>query len=356
LVGQSARGRKGTSWGRIRSVLAELDLDWADDHVSTGLSSGEGVIWAVRDSVRRTERISPGRGEPPTYEEVVVDHGVSDKRLLVVEPEFASVLKCCERQANTLSAIIRNGWDAGTFRQLVKNSPVRATDAHVSIVGHITQDELLRLLTSTEAANGFANRFLWVCARRSKVLPEGGTPDFERLDSARQRLAQAVAFARTLDAPIRRDERAAGLWREVYPHLTADRPGLWGAITARAEAHVLRLSLIYAVLDCSPVVRVEHLTAALAVWQYCEDSARCIWGDSTGDDLADELLRLLRAAPEGLSRNDLHNYTGRNHSAARRDRALAVLLRYGLVERRGVNDTGGRPAEIWVANQRRKTQ
>jgi hypothetical protein len=128
---------------------------------------------------------------------------------------------------------------------------------------------------------------------------------------------------------------------------------LWGSITARAEAHVLRLSLIYAALDGSPEVRVEHLTAALAIWQYCEDSARCIWGNSTGDDLADELLRIIQACPEGVTRKEIHDLTGRNRPADRLNRALAVLLRFGLVERREVTDTGGRPAERWVARPRR---
>jgi hypothetical protein len=353
LVGSSAKGRKGTSWGRIRSILGAIDDAWEADHIVSGLGSGEGLIWAVRDPIERMERISGGRGEPPHYEKVVVDDGVDDKRLLVVEPEFANVLKVCERQANTLSATLRMAWDTGTFRQIVKNSPAKATGAHVSIIGHITQDELLRMVTTAEVVNGFINRFLWVCTKRSKLLPDGGQPDNAAIARVTERLKDVAEIARRSEYPIRRDARAAGLWREVYPHLTADRPGLWGSITARAEAHVLRLSLIYAALDGSQEVRVEHLTAALAIWQYCEDSARCIWGSSTGDDLADELFRIIQACPEGVTRNELHNFTGRNHPAARRDRALSVLLRYGLVERREVTDTGGRPAERWVARPRR---
>ena len=91
-----------------------------------------------------------------------------------MEQEFASVLKVAEREGSTLSATIRQAWDSGNLRILNKNSPARATGAHISILGHVTKAELLRYLTSTEAANGFANRFLWVCVRRSKCLPEGG--------------------------------------------------------------------------------------------------------------------------------------------------------------------------------------
>lgn len=349
LVGPSSKGRKGTSLGRIRRILGAVEEPWENDHIVTGLSSGEGLIWMVRDRIERMERVNGGRGEHHRYEKLVVDDGVLDKRLLVVEPEFASVLQVCQRQSNTLSAVLRQAWDSGTFRQIVKNAPATATDAHISIIAHITQTELLRLLTTTAIANGFGNRFLWVCSRRSKLLPDGGKADNETLARVTERVREAAEAARQLEYPIRRDERASGLWREVYPMLSADRPGLWGSITARAEAQVLRLSLIYAALDGAREVRLEHLAAALAVWQYGEDSARSIWGSSTGDDLADEMLRLLRACHEGVTRHDLHNLTGRNHSANRRDRALAVLLRFGLIERREVKDTGGRPAERWFA-------
>ena len=57
---------------------------------------------------------------------------------------------------------------------MTKTNPAQATEAHISILGHITKDELLRELNGGDAANGFANRFLWVCAKRGQYLPEGG--------------------------------------------------------------------------------------------------------------------------------------------------------------------------------------
>lgn len=77
------------------------------------------------------------------------------------------------RDGNTLSAVLRDCWDTGNLRVLTRKDPLRATAAHVSVLGHVTVPELRRRLTDTEAANGFANRFLWVCVRRSKRLPAG---------------------------------------------------------------------------------------------------------------------------------------------------------------------------------------
>jgi hypothetical protein len=280
----------------------------------------------------------------------VADPGVEDKRLFVVEPEFANVLKQTERQGNTLSAVLRQGWETGNLRSLTKNSPARATGAHISIVGHITDEELRRYLTATESANGFGNRFMWFLVRRSKLLPDGGTPDLAALASVEGDLAEAMRFAQAA-GEFRRDDRAGTLWREVYPVLSADRHGLAGSLTGRAEAHVLRLSLIYAVLDRAPCVRVEHLMAALAVWQYADESVLCLFGDSTGNPLADDILVLLRNARSGLTRNEIREMVGKNLAAERISQALGVLLGQGLArfERR---ETGGRPAELWFATTR----
>ena len=225
---------------------------------------------------------------------------MSDKRLLVIEQEFASTLRVLNREGNTLSAILRQAWDGGTLRTLAKNSPMKATGAHISVIGHITCDELLRHLHDTEAGNGFGNRFLWVCVRRSKELPEGGSLDRSDLNALVVHLNKAVTFARDQDE-IRRDERARKLWRDVYHDLSEARPGLLGHMVARAEAHVMRLSGLYALLDQSPLITIEHLDAALAVWRYCEASARYIFGDALGDPIADDILQVLQARAPRVS-------------------------------------------------------
>src|SRR5262249_33688502 len=119
--------------------------------VGSGLSSGEGLIWEVRDPITKRERVKE-KGQPVRFEEVEADPGVTDKRLLVFEPEFANVLRMIERQGNILSAVLRMAWDSGSLRTLVKNNPARATGAHVSLIGHVTAEELHRYLSTTEVA------------------------------------------------------------------------------------------------------------------------------------------------------------------------------------------------------------
>ena len=163
-----------------------------------------------------------------------------------------------------MSALVRQAWDTGDLQSLTKTKAAKSTGAHISIVGHITKDELRRELSETATANGFANRFLWVCVRRSKVLPEGGA--FHTADTATfvRSLRQVNDFARNT-TELCRDEQAREAWRKVYAKLSEGKPGLVGAVTSRAEAQTMRLACLYALLDCSPVIRVDHLLAGLAV-------------------------------------------------------------------------------------------
>jgi hypothetical protein len=348
LVGASSKGRKGSSWSAIQRVLGQADSEWLNACVQTGLSSGEGLIWAVRDEITAQEAMREGKERRITgYQTIVKDQGVSDKRLMIVEPEFAAPLRVSERDGNTLSAVVRQAWDTGRLRVLTKNSPARATGAHISIIGHVTKDELLKYLTDSEAGNGFANRFLWAAVKRSKFLPDGGSLHTVEFAPLLRRLGDAIQFGRTA-GEIKRDQEAGELWHEVYPQLSRDRMGLYGAVTSRAEAHTLRLSCLYALLDRSSVVRVPHLVAALEVWRYCEDSCRFIFGDSLGDITADTIRAALRRNPEGMTRTEISSLFDRHKSADQVTRALELLRSQNMAEFRS-RPTRGRPAERWVA-------
>jgi hypothetical protein len=347
IVGQTAKGRKGTSFGQVRHTLGALDAEWESTRIMGGLASGEGLIWAVRDEIRERAAVRE-KGRIVRYEEVLSDPGESDKRLLVFEPEFARVLQATERDSNTLSAIIRQAWDTGNLRILTKKQAARATDAHISIITHITRDELLRLLTDTAADNGFGNRFLWVCARRSKLLPEGGNLRTEELQPVIQKLQAAATFARTV-GEIKRDDQACAIWRDVYADLSEGKPGMLGAVTSRAEAQTMRIACIYALLDRSTMLNAKHLLAALAVWEYCEQSAQFIFGAALGDATADEIFRALRARPEGMTRTDIRDHFAKNRRSAEIERALNVLQEYGRARMVRETSEQGRPTERWFA-------
>jgi hypothetical protein len=348
LVGETSKGRKGVSFGRARALFQQADPAWATNRIAGGLSSGEGLIWTVRDPIFRRDPIRE-RGRVTGYEEIEADPGEPDKRLLVHEPELALVLRVMGREGNSLSAIIRQAWDSGNLRTLTRNNPLKATGAHVSIIAHITRTELLRYFDSTEMGNGFGNRFLWVCVVRSKFLPdnEDRRVDTATLTKLMARLTDTVRFAATV-GEMRKDDQARADLSAVYRPLSEGRLGMLGAVTSRAEAQVMRLGCIYALLDRSAVIRREHLRAALAVWTYCEQSAAYIFGNTLGDPVADGVLRALREAPTGLTRTDISNIFGRNRDSYQISRALDSLRESGRA-RSEFEETEGRKAERWVA-------
>ena len=329
LVGPTSGGRKGTAWSTPRYLFSQVDGEWVEQSVTGGLSSGEGLIYQVRDA----------EGADP---------GVSDKRLLVIEPEFAGALAAMERQGNTLSPKIREAWDSGNLKPMTKRERIGATGAHICIIGHITQDELIRTLTLTERANGLANRFLFVWVKQSKLLPSGKGVPRKILEPYFARFTRAIQSAQT-HGEIARDTEAETLWANFYPKLEEDVGGMTGAILARASAQVLRLSLLYALLDeaevqrVKPAIHVPHLMAALAVWDYCKASVIHIFGDAVGDPVADRLLRAIKAGPQ--TDTDLYETLGK-HDGGRKDTALDLLLRLNRVHPVKA-PTGGRPVREW---------
>jgi hypothetical protein len=123
-------------------------------------------------------------------------------------------------------------------------------------------------------------------------------------------------------------------------------PGMVAAVTARDAPQVLRLSLIYALLGGAACIDVEHVDAAWALWRYCRASAEWLFGDATGNEIADRILQAVRDAGEyGLDRTQIRNLLNRHESGARIVEALKYLDASGLVSIRK-EETGGKPRSV----------
>ncbi len=335
LVGESAKARKGSSRANIRPLFEVADPAWSDKRVMGGLSTGEGLIATVSDP-------------PPAGEDGLPPEPV-DKRVLIVETEFSRPLAVAKRDGSTLSPILRDAWDTGRLRVMTRKDPLSATGAHISVLAHITVEELRAKLTQTDQSNGFANRHLFACVARSKRLPDGGDLHPGDLVALAGKVKAALTRARNIDK-VTRTPAAAKLWHRLYDVMGDDDPGgMVGSITARAEAQTLRLSVAFAIIDGSDVIDVAHLEAAWALWSYCRDSAAYIFGDSIGDEVADKLLAAVRAAgPDGLDGTQQRDLFGR-HVGADRLKAARQLLEDNRLARTFTEDTGGRPRVRTIA-------
>jgi len=328
LVAEASRARRGSAYAHVKHLLGEIDPDFSS-RTENGLSSGKGLVWALRD---------PDGKDP----------GAPDRRLLVTEPEFARVLS--GRELSSLPPVLCEAWDGEDLETLTRKSPLHATEAHLVLIGYITATELRHCSRRISIASGFLSRFLFVACRRTQLLPLGGEEKPLAKTGLKDRLAQALEHARDA-GELRLHPGADELWTTWYIEMSRrSMEGVTGALTARAEAHSMRLAMIYALLDGASSIEFEHLQAALALWDY---AARCaIWalGDATGVPLAEQLSRTLAADPDELSRSQLRDSLNRNYPSAQVTEALESLEKAGRAERRmRKNPNGGRPAEVWRA-------
>lgn len=362
VAGKSGKARKGTAETTAREVFRRADavqrrqagtknvLRFHDG----GLSTGEGLAWAIRDAVEGDEK---GKGADP---------GIIDKRLVVIEPEFANVLAQVKREGNTLSATLRNLWDGRDLEPLTKTSQTRASHPHVVVIGHITGFELRIKATDNDAANGLLNRFIIVHVHRPKLVPlPEPTPDAV-LDDQAQRLAVAIDYA-TKGDPHQRDKHevvmtpeAKDVWCELYPAITRDRDGKAGSLMARSEVYARMLAMIFALMDCRSEIEPCDIFAALAWVDYWAASVAYVFH---GDDQADadddgldpftaEVLRLVQARP-GIKLSEVQDHWHRKRipqvkAALERLLSLAPPLLREEVDK----GTGGRVARRYFPGAR----
>ena len=346
LVGPTGAGRKGTALSVGGTMLSRLvDGDFADARVASGLSSAEGLIAEVRDA-------TPSTGESQGKKNQQGDPGILDKRLFVKEGEMGGALEAMAREGNRLSAILRDAWDGVDLRSMVKRDPQRATAPHIAIVGAITKSELCKLLGHASVLNGLANRFLPIWSTRVHLIARQSDPDPLALDAVVAAIRERIATTRSIGR-VTLSAAAGDRWEQEYRRLAVvdDASPVIRALLERGAPYVLRLAMLFALLDGLPAIQEQHLDAALAVWHYAADSWRFIYADDAArSPLAAKLLAALDdAGAGGLSRGAIREEVVRSNdvSAQQIDGALAELASSGLavMDKRA---TAGRPQERWT--------
>ena len=242
---------------------------------------------------------------------------------MVFDQEFASALTCTKRDGNILSMSMRSFWDSGEYSPLIKTNPIRTSDAHICITTHITMEELKVVLPDMQVVNGFANRFLWICARRTKLVPLPSPMPTEEIRQIQNKLWRLVEQAQKIEL-VSMSAKAQVRWKEMYPIISREHKGVAGSILNRGEAQTLRLALIYCLFDGKQQIDEHHLDAALAFWSYAEASVLYIFGGRAANPLEEKIVQALKQG--SLSATGLSNALGRNVSKNVLDAALQGLL------------------------------
>jgi len=361
IVGKSGKARKGTAEVTVRKVFALQDTmtrerrgtkDTLRFHTG-GLSTGEGLAYAIRDPKEADEK---GKGG---------DDGVRDKRLVVGEPEFANVLAQVKREGNTLSSTVRNAWDGRDLEPLTKTSQTRVTAPHIVIVGHITGFELREKSTENDAANGLLNRFMLVYVYRPKLVPLPQPTPEPVLQRLAQKLADAIEFATSKGVhaenqlEVTLSPEAAELWCRRYAEVTRDRDGKAGSLLARSEVYARMLAGIFALMDRRAEIEPCDLTAALAWVDYWHASVSYVFQveDQELDELPPfprEVLSVIEARP-GITQTELQRHWNNGRSAelkAALERLTGAAPPLVEAKKEKYDGTGGRRPVRYFARAR----
>ncbi len=352
IVGRSGKSRKGTAEHTPREIFKRADALLRERHHTTdrlrihagGLSTGEGVAFAIRDPKDPDEKTGKGG-----------DMGVEDKRLMVIESEFANVLAQIKREGNILSATIRNLWDGRDIEPLTKSNLMTATRPHVVVLGHITAFEIREKSSENDAANGLLNRFMLLHAHRPKLVPlPEPTPDAV-LDSLAIRVANAIDFAtggephRNNAIEIAMNPAARAVWVDLYPRITQDAEGKAGSLMARAEVYARMLAMVFALLASRSEITPDDLLSAQTWVEYWRRSIEYIFlTGEAADDLTDfdnEVLRVVADQP-GVKLSEVQERWKRKKTQEVKT-SLEKLLNLAppQIEMRRDEGTGGRAAQ-----------
>ena len=279
-VGRSGRGRKGDAVSLIHRIdmsLRQIDAGLAPQVHRGGLSSREGLAYLLHDGFRE------GKNEVEP---------IHDKRLWVLESEFANVLHQTKRDGNTLSSALRDCWDGVSIRPATKSNRISATDPHVSLSAAVTPGELLSLIEARELSNGFANRFVTIFCERSRMLAFPQATSQSIVDAIAVKVAEVLRYAgadRWVDKDTLRmsmSPTAAGLYGELYlGELNRHDYGpLVDGLLERRAPVLLRIAMLLAVSDHTNIIEEQHIDAALAWVRYWVDSVRFVFSTAAQEE------------------------------------------------------------------------
>ncbi len=284
-VGDSSKARKGTGRDSIDQILKLVDPKWFSDRVESGFGSGEAIIDRVRDDVVET-KLNHRTGN---FENKIIP-GVQDKRLCVREGELASIFVLAGKHESRADVVLRDAWDGKPLRNVVKgknkdgfSNTNKCEEPHLSISADTTIHELRRKMPVGADENGFGNRFLYVYVYRVKDCPQGAP----ELDWSQEivNFQAVVKYARQVKY-VSMSDQARKWWNNNYARFEREGPdGLAGKMTNRASAHIRRIAMLYALIDMSDQIELEHFKAAEKLWAYCEESAMFIFGGATKEQL-----------------------------------------------------------------------
>jgi hypothetical protein len=297
LAGTSGLPRKSTSWSRGRDLVDALQ-DASDPtakpsvQVIHGTGSAEGLLDALDGNSR-----------------VVV----------MVSDEFRTLLGKGKQEGSILVPCLTELFSCRDYRLQTRQKTVVAVEPFMSIVANTTISWLEQSLAENDILGGFAGRFLYVIGEPKGPLPYPPKPDKARFDSLVKSLNECRAFADEVaksGGELVPSNEAKATFAEYYRQHRrhCEDENLQTTLLRRLPDYCWKLALLYASLDKSRVIDVDHITPAIEAVQFFEGCTQRIFatfGESKTLRLERRLEEMLKATPERTMRaRDLQRKLG----------------------------------------------
>jgi hypothetical protein len=226
---------------------------------------------------------------------------------------------------------------------------LRATAPHIGFIGHITPEDLHSALAQEDGdrTGGFYNRFILLPAKRVRTLPFGGKPPacdgiVAQVRDALKALGPPVPASDPITLEWADDAMTA--WESFYIAAKSAHPFLSGldGFHDRLAPQVMRVAMLFAVIDGSPEIHRQHLVAAKALCLHALDASRdllaeCDRGHERPGRLVDRVRAAMKSADGDFTKTDVWNRIGRHAKSVALDTAIDMLVSEGSWLRISVN-------------------
>jgi putative DNA primase/helicase len=342
-VGRSSRGAKGDSSQLLKKVIRRISKQHSEllgAFHSGGLSTREGLALQLHDGFTQGEQETPA---------------VTDKRLFVIESEFANIMAQTKRDGNTLSTALRDAFDYPCkIDPMTKTNRISSTNPHIGILGNITPYELASKLSKNEISNGVINRFMLIYSERMANVPFPPATDNGLVDMLANEFASVIHWAKgsygdssfdLYDSQVvaTLDNHAKAFWVIVFDELSNPYGGEFiAAATDRRRVFALRLALLFAITDKSLVIQEHHIRAGVEWARFSARTAAYVLGGAGSGDVEtvdktqlDKLMTFLKSKKGFVSRTDISADCFKRHiSKTKLDGLLQLAIDSQLIERK----------------------
>ncbi len=311
LVGTTGSSKKGTSFSDVKWFFDQYYPEFTSSKLKTGVNSGEGLINCIRNKVVGTD-IDKRTGKEI---EAIKDEGALSKIVLFLETEFSRLLKAGKRDGSTVTEIYRNAWDGVPLEINTSQRSIRSTDYCVSLIAHITPKELKSLVSDIDSSNGYLNRFMFcfITGGVPKPFPES----FDRIEfTFTKELVALFNFINAIEsAEIVLADNAKELYLEIYNEFYYRPEDKITELLSRNTQHLLKMAMLYAIIDQSQEIKIGHLKASKALIDYSSASIQELFGKDSITKKEAKVLRFLSSQNGTAPRGKIQSDCFRNNSS-----------------------------------------